>query len=183
MKTGYTLIAGFLMASLLCAAGYVIHQSGYDDGKQAERKDWKLKWSERDEADKTAQLKQEQKERDEELRRQREIQEITNHAEQEKQKALADAIAANDAADRLRGAIVSIRRELAASETSRISADAARRQTTAETASLLADLYEESDRRAGEIAKYADDAASAGSFCESTYEAVTRSVERSKRIN
>lgn len=94
-----------------------------------------------------------------------------------KTKATADAVTANDAADRLRGAITNIRRELAASETSRISADAARRQTAAETASLLADLYEESDRRAGEIAKYADAAASAGSVCERTYEAVTRSVE------
>ncbi|WP_228292339.1 DUF2514 family protein [Klebsiella oxytoca] len=62
-------------------------------------------------------------------------------------------------------------------KTGRISADAARRQTAAETASLLADLYEESDRRAGEIAKYADAAASAGRVCERTYEAVTRSVE------
>lgn len=91
--------------------------------------------------------------------------------------ALADAITANDAADRLRRKIASIRRELAASETSRVSADAARRQTAAETANLFADLYEESDRRAGEIARYADAAASAGRVCERTYEAVTRSVE------
>lgn len=111
------------------------------------------------------------------MRRQKETQEIVNNAEKEKQKAQADAVAANDAADKLRGAIANIRRELAASETGRISADAARRQTAAETASLLADLYEESDRRAGEIAKYADAAASAGSVCERTYEAVTRSVE------
>lgn len=117
------------------------------------------------------------KQRNEELRRQKKTQEIINHAEQEKQKALADAITANDAADRLRRKIASIRRELAASETSRVSADAARRQTAAETASLFADLYEESDRRAGEIAKYADAAASAGRVCERTYEAVTRSVE------
>lgn len=83
------------------------------------------------------------------MRRQKKTQEIINHAEQEKQKALADAITANDAADRLRRKIASIRRELAASETSRVSADAARSQTAAETASLFADLYEESDRRAG----------------------------------
>ncbi|EPG2853851.1 DUF2514 family protein [Citrobacter freundii] len=177
MKTRYTLLTGFLVASVLCGTGYVIYQQAYDAGKQAELKDWQIEWSKRDEADRTAQLKQEKEQRNEELRRQKETQEIINNAEQEKQKALADAVVANDAADRLRGAIANIKRELAASETSRISANAARRQTAAETASLLADLYEESDRRAGEIAKYADAAASAGSVCERTYEAVTRSVE------
>lgn len=177
MKTRYTLLTGFLVASVLCGTGYVIYQQAYDAGKQAERKDWQIEWSKRDEADRTAQLKQEKEQRNKELRRQKETQEIINNAEQEKQKALADAVVANDAADRLRGAIANIKRELAASETSRISANAARRQTAAETASLLADLYEESDRRAGEIAKYADAAASAGSVCERTYEAVTRSVE------
>lgn len=177
MKTRYTLLTGFLVASVLCGTGYVIYQQAYDAGKQAERKDWQIEWSKRDEADRTAQLKQEKEQRNEELRRQKETQEIINNAEQEKQKALADAVVANDAADRLRGAIANIKRELADSETNRISADAARRQTAAETASLLADLYEESDRRAGEIAKYADAAASAGSVCERTYEAVTRSVE------
>lgn len=177
MKTGYTVIAVFLVASILCGTGYVIYQRGYETGSQSERKDWKRKWSERDIADKSAQLEQEKKQRNEELRRQKKTQEIINHAEQEKQKAMADAITANDAADRLRRKIASIRRELAASETSRVSADAARRQTAAETASLFADLYEESDRRAGEIAKYADAAASAGKVCERTYEAVTRSVE------
>lgn len=177
MKTRYTLLTGFLVASVLCGTGYVIYQQAYDAGEQAERKDWQIEWSKRDEADRTAQLKQEKEQRNEELRRQKETQEIINNAEQEKQKALADAVVANDAADRLRGAIANIKRELADSETSRISADAARRQTAAETASLLADLYEESDRRAGEIAKYADAAASAGSVCERTYEAVTRSVE------
>lgn len=177
MKTRYTLLTGFLVASVLCGTGYVINQQAYDAGKQAERKDWQIEWSKRDEADRTAQLKLEKEQRNEELRRQKETQEIVNNAEKEKQKAQADAVAANDAADKLRGAIANIRRELAASETGRISADAARRQTAAETASLLADLYEESDRRAGEIAKYADAAASAGSVCERTYEAVTRSVE------
>ncbi|EAM7985688.1 DUF2514 family protein [Salmonella enterica] len=177
MKTRYTLLTGFLVASVLCGTGYVIHQQVYDAGKQAERKDWQFEWSKRDEADRTAQLKQEKEQRNEELRRQKETQEIINHAEQEKQKALADAITANDAADRLRRKIASIRRELAASETSRVSADVARRQTAAETANLFADLYEESDRRAGEIARYADAAASAGRVCERTYEAVTRSVE------
>ncbi|EDV4902502.1 DUF2514 family protein [Salmonella enterica subsp. enterica] len=98
MKTGYTVIAVFLVASILCGTGYVIYQRGYETGSQSERKDWKQKWSERDIADKSAQLEQEKKQRNEELRRQKKTQEIINHAEQEKQKALADAITALQAA-------------------------------------------------------------------------------------
>lgn len=86
MKTRYTLLTGFLVASVLCGTGYVIHQQAYDAGKQAERKDWQFEWSKRDEADRTAQLKQEKEQRNEELRRQKETQEIINHAEQENKK-------------------------------------------------------------------------------------------------
>ena len=171
MKTKYAVLIGLIVASSLGGAGYVIHESAFEAGKKDNDKEWKLRWSERDKADKDAQLTQEQAQREEELRRKKKTEEIVNDAEREKQKALADA------ADQLRGQLAKIRRELATSETGRISADAARRQTAAETASLLADLYEESDRRAGEIAKYADAAASAGSVCERTYDAVTRSVE------
>lgn len=71
MKTRYTVIAGFLVASVLCGTGYVIYQRGYETGSQSERKDWKQKWSERDIADKSAQLEQEKKQRNEELRRQK----------------------------------------------------------------------------------------------------------------
>lgn len=174
MKTKYAVLIGLIVASSLGGAGYVIHESAFEAGKKDK---WKLRWSERDKADKDAQLTQEQAQREEELRRKKKTEEIVNDAEREKQKALADAADADNAADQLRGQLAKIRRELATSETGRISADAARRQTAAETASLLADLYEESDRRAGEIAKYADAAARAGSVCERTYDAVTRSVE------
>jgi hypothetical protein len=140
------------------------------------KSEWQDKWNKRDLADRAAQLQMNK----------RSVKKsaaeagnggIVKNAEIEKQKALADAAAANGVADRLRGALADIRRKLAASETGKLSANAASRQTAAETASLLADLYEESDRRAGEIAQYADAAASAGSVCERTYDAVTRSVE------
>jgi len=170
MKTKYAVLIGLIVASSLGGAGYVIHESAFEAGKKDNDKEWKLKWSERDKADKAAQLTQEKAQREEELRRKKKTEEIVNDAEREKQKALAEAAGADDAADQLRGQLAKIRRELATSETSRISANAARRQTAAETASLLADLYEE-------IAKYADAAASAGSVCERTYDAVTRSVE------
>ncbi|MEG7408349.1 DUF2514 family protein [Citrobacter freundii] len=177
MKAKYAvLICLFVMASL-GGIGYAIHHNGYESGKSFKQQEWQDKWNKRDLADTAAQLADEQAQRDEERRRQLETDGIVKNAEIEKQKALADAAAANDVADRLRGALADIRRKLAASETGKLSANAASRQTAAETASMLADMYEESDRLAGEIAQYADAAASAGSVCESTYEAVTRSVE------
>lgn len=176
MKAKYTVVICLFVCASLGGVGWAIHYNSYEAGRSASDQEWNTKWAKRDSADKDAQLVQEKEQREEERRRQYETEEIVKNAEKEKKNALADAAVADAAADRLRGALADIRRKLAASETGKISANAASRQTAIETANLLAELYEESDRRAGEIAKYADDAASAGAICEGTYEAVTRSV-------
>jgi hypothetical protein len=103
MKTKYAVLIGLIVASSLGGAGYVIHESAFEAGKKDNDKEWKLKWSERDKADKDAQLTQEQAQREEELRRKKKTEEIVNDAEREKQKALADAADADNAADQLRG--------------------------------------------------------------------------------
>ncbi|BDN97286.1 TPA: DUF2514 family protein [Citrobacter braakii] len=177
MKVSYAVLIGVFVASCLGGVGYAIHHNSYESGKLDERTQWALKWLARDKADKDAKIAQEKAQRDEELRRKKESEEIVEHAEQERKKTLADVAAADAVAEQLRGTIASIRKQLATSETSRLSANVASRQTAAETASMFADLYEESDRRAGEIAEYADAAASAGAVCEMTYSAMTRSVE------
>lgn len=177
MKAKYAVVLCLFVATSLGGIGWAIHHNSYEAGKSDKNQEWQTKWTNRDLADKAAQLAQEKAQRDEERRRQLETEEIVRNAEKEKQKAQADVVAANVAYDQLRGALADIRLKYAASETSRLSADVASRQTAAETVNLLADLYEESDRRAGEIASYADAAASAGTVCELTYEAVTRSVE------
>ncbi|WP_182934778.1 DUF2514 family protein [Klebsiella sp. WP4-W18-ESBL-05] len=169
------------LAVLICLAlagvGYGIHHTSYKAGELSKEKAWQIKWKQRDKDDETANLAAEQQQRNEERRRQSKTEEIVNDAELEKQKAAADAVTANRTADRLRAELTNIRRQLADSKTSELSANAARRQTAAEAANMLADMYEESDRRAGELAEYADAAASAGTVCERTYNAVTRSVE------
>lgn len=177
VKAKYAVVICLFVGASLGGIGWAIHHNSYEAGKSAKEQEWQDKWDKRDLADKTAQLAQEKAQRDEERRRQTETEEIVRNAETEKQNALAEAAAANDAAGRLRGTLADVRRKLAASETGKLSADAASRQATAETASLFADLYEESDRRAGELAEYADAAARAGNVCERTYDAVTRSVE------
>ncbi|MGV3779294.1 DUF2514 family protein [Citrobacter freundii] len=177
MKAKCAVVICLFVGASLGGIGWAIHHNSYEAGKSASNKAWETKWANRDFADKAAQLAQEKAQRDEERRRKDETEEIVRHAESEKQNALVEAAAANDIAERLRGALADIRRKLAASETGKLSANVASRQTAAEAINMLADMYEESDRRAGEIAKYADDAASAGSICERTYKAVTRSVE------
>lgn len=177
VKAKYAVVICLFVVTSLGGISWAIHHNSYEAGKGASDKEWNKKWSDRNTADKSAQLAQEKAQRDEERRRQTETEEIVRNAETEKQNALAEAAAANDAAGRLRGALADIRRKLAASETSKLSANVASRQTAAEAINMLADLYEESDRRAGELAQYADAAVSAGNVCERTYDAVTRSVE------
>lgn len=177
MKARYAVVIGMFIASVLGGIGYAIHHNSFKDGKADSDREWELRWAKRDKDDLAASMAAEKENRAEELRRKNETEEIVNNAEREKQQALAEAADANDAADGLRKTIAVIRRQLADSETGKLSADAGHRQTAAETARVLADLYEESDRRAGKVAEYADAAARAGGVCERTYEAVTRSVE------
>ncbi|KAF1367469.1 DUF2514 family protein [Yokenella regensburgei] len=180
MKVATTALAGFLLAASLAGSGWALWHYGSQAGTAAERKEWQLRWANRNEADKAAQLSQEKEQRDEERRRQTRTEEIINEAEREKQRALAAAASAGVVADQLQQRLAAIRRQLADSETGRISADAARRQTAAETGILLTELYGKLDRRAKEIAEYADAAASAGSRCESIYSAVTNTGNESK---
>lgn len=180
MKASTTAIAGFLLAASLAGSGWALWHYGSQAGTEAERKEWKIRWANRDAADKAAQLSQEKTQRDEERRRQTRTEDIINEAEREKQRALAAAASAGVVADQLQQKLATIRRQLAGSETGRISADAARRQTAAETGILLAELYGKLDRRASEIADYADEAARAGKRCESIYSAVTNTGNESK---
>lgn len=180
MKAATMVLAGFFLAASLAGSGWALWHYGGKAGAAEERKEWKIRWANRDKADKDAQLSQEKEQRDEERRRQTRTEEIINEAEQEKQRALAAAASAGIVADQLQQRLAVIRRQLADSETGRISADAARRQTAAETGILLTELYGKLDRRAKEIAEYADAAASAGSRCESIYSAVTNTGNESK---
>ncbi|QFH71446.1 DUF2514 family protein [Enterobacter sp. E76] len=177
MKAKYAVMICLLVGSSLGGIGWAIHHNSYEAGKSDSDKEWQGKWDKRNLADKAAQNAQEKAQRDEERRRQKETEEIVKNAEHEKQNALADAAAADAAANRLRGTLADIRRKYAASETGRVSADAAVRHSAAEAVSVLAELLQESDQRAGTLSQYADAAAGAGSTCERVYNAVTATVK------
>lgn len=145
----------------------------YSAGFDSADSDWKGKWLQRDLADSTAALHRDVSERAEEQRRQRAVDEERERADEELAKVQADIDAANRARGGLQQQLTILQRQLARSETGRISALAAAGAAKAEVASLLAELLSEADAMAGEFAKEADERYVAGSTCERTYDKVT----------
>lgn len=159
-----------LVAFLLCAAAYWCYSRGYQEADSS----WKLQWAQRDLTDATITLQRDVTERAEEQRRQRAVDEEREKADEELAKVQADADAAKRARGGLQQQLAEIQRQLAASETGRISAIAAASAAKAETGILLAQLLNEADDLAGKFAKEADERYVAGSACERTYEKVTK---------
>ncbi|SUY95340.1 prophage protein [Citrobacter freundii] len=146
----------------------------FTEGVKRTDADWSLKWSMRDVADLTVTLQREVSERAEEQRRQKAADAEREQAEKELATMQANVDAADLAASGLRKQLSTLQRQLAGSETGRISALAAASAAKAEAASLLAQLLGEADAMAGEFAKEADERYVAGATCERTYDAVTK---------
>ncbi|PAO24635.1 DUF2514 family protein [Enterobacter roggenkampii] len=145
----------------------------FNAGRDDADRDWILRWTSRDLADATMTLHREVAERAEERRRQLAEEEERKRAEEELAKVQVDADAAERAGDGLQRQLAALRRQLAGSETGRLSAIAAAGAAKAETTRVLAELLGESDKRAGIYAKEADERYAAGSSCERTYDKVT----------
>jgi thioesterase domain-containing protein len=137
----------------------------------AERLVWSDKWSKRDKADAEAKAR-EASEREEEQRRQLENNRIREDGEKQLAQVSAAAADAESVNKRLQLAIERTKQQLARSETGRLSAIASERQTRADTAVLLAELYRKSDERAGQLAQYADRARIRGLTCEKAYDSI-----------
>lgn len=158
-----------LVAFLIWGFSHWRYTAGRDDANAA----WQHKWDQRDIADAAALAKRQSDERQEERRRQEAINAISTNAQREIEQAQTDAVNAQSAAIGLQSAIGKLKRQLAASETSRISAVAATGATKNEAAILLAQLLSESDKAAGEYAAEADSAYGAGLTCERAHDAIT----------
>lgn len=156
-----TLLVAFLL--------WRVFDAGYESADSA----WRQRWLQRDLADSTATLHREVAERAEERRRQKAADDEQKRAADELAKVQADADAAQRAGDGLQQQLSTLRRQLAGSETGRLSALAAAGAAKAETTRVLAGLLGESDKRAGIYAKEADERYAAGSGCERTYDKVT----------
>lgn len=118
-------------------------------------------------------LQREVTERAKEQRRQHAADEEQKRADEELAKIQADADAAERARGGLQQQLAAVQRQLAGSETGRLSALAAASQAKAETGILLAQLLGEADDLAGKFAKEADERYVAGSTCERTWDKVT----------
>lgn len=161
-----------LVAFLLWRA----YDAGYDSADSA----WSQQWLQRDLADSTATLHREVTERAEERRRQKVADDEQKRGASELAKVQADADASDLAARGLQRQLDTLQRQLAGSETSRLSAIAAASAAKTEVASLLAQLLGEADSLAGEFAKEADERYVAGSTCERTYDKVTKGDRNEK---
>lgn len=151
------------------AALYGIYHAGY---KSADTH-WQLEWAQRDKADLVAKDKRENEERSEEQRRQKAADDERDRAAQELESAKADAADADAVRERLQLDLANLRKQLAGSETGRISATVAASAAKAQVGILLAQLLSESDKAAGEYAAEADRNYAAGQSCERSYDQVT----------
>lgn len=158
-----------LAAVLLLA---VLTWQAYSIGHKRADAHWQIKWAQRDAADMQAKAGREAAERAEEQRRQQAMIGVIQNADQQIAQAKADAVGASAAADSLRGTIATLRRLLANSETSRLSAAAAASTSRTDARLLLADVLEKSVERNEQLAAYADRARIAGQACEGAYERV-----------
>jgi hypothetical protein len=108
--------------------------------------------------------------RAEEQRRAAALSEIANDANTQRTAALADAFAARAAAGSLRDQVASLVRSAKAASHSTIAAGS---PAGPDALDLLANVFSQSDQRAGELAKIADDSRIAGQQCERDYDALT----------
>lgn len=113
-----------LVAFLLCAAAYWCYSRGYQEADSS----WKLQWAQRDLTDATTALQREVTERAKEQRRQHAADEERKRADEELAKIQADADAAERARGGLQQQLAAVQRQLAGSETGRLSALAAASQ-------------------------------------------------------
>ncbi len=95
-------LAGSLVIAALAGSGVALYWSGHADGQEGERKTWQARWNEEAARLATARTKAEQEAREEEQRRQAEIDEVRDHAQEQLAQAQADAAAAGIESGRLR---------------------------------------------------------------------------------
>ena len=170
LKDNWKPIALILLAGLLL---WGAHHNGYESGKFDNNPDWSIKWAERDGKDLLELAGRQEQERSEEQRRQNQINQVTADAQTQLDKSRLDAANAQSAADKLQLTIANIRRQLAASETSKLSAIANASATRANSGLLLADVLSKSVERNQQLAATADEWRVNGLACERSYDSIS----------
>lgn len=169
LKENWKPIALLLLAGLLL---WGVHHNGYESGQFDTNQAWNIKWAKRDAKDLLELAGRQEQARTEEQRRQNEITQVTADAQNQLDKARLDAANAKHSADKLQLTIANIRRQLAASETSKLSAIANASATRASSGVLLADVLSKSVERNQQLATTADEWRVNGFACERSYDAI-----------
>ncbi|MGB7801412.1 DUF2514 domain-containing protein [Buttiauxella sp.] len=170
LKENWKPIALLLLAGLLL---WGVHHNGYESGQFDTNQAWNIKWAERDGKDLLELAGRQEQARAEEQRRQNEINQVTADAQTQLDKARLDAANAQSAADKLQLTIANIRRQLAASETSKLSAIANASATRANSGILLADVLSKSVERNQQLATTADEWRVNSLACERSYDSIS----------
>jgi len=136
----------------------------YSRGVSTERGRWQLAQAQ----EAQARAAQQKANDDETVRRLTTQKEIAENAIRERDAARDDAVAASAAGERLRAQI----RNLTLSLASRDPGATGSGEAADATIDLLADVQRRSDEAADAIARYADEAATAGRACQASYEAL-----------
>lgn len=165
-------LAGALVIATLAGGGMALYRSGHAAGEEGERKTWQAKWDEEAARLATAMTKAEQEARKEEQRRQAEIDEVREHAQEQIAQAQADADAAGLESGRLREQA----RRLAAraSQCANNPGAAQGGPAAGHPAMVLADLLSRADERAGDLAAAYDRARASGQACERAFLSLTQ---------
>jgi hypothetical protein len=166
------LLIGLCVAALLGAS----HWWAYDHGHDTASLEWKAKWEEQAGQLADAQRQAEQIQRDEELRRQSAITQVTRNAQEQIDQARADADRAHAAADSLRDQAKRLAASAGKACSNTGAASTGRTATT--TAMVLADVFGRADQAAGELAAAYDRARIAGQTCEQAYKALSSGEQK-----
>lgn len=113
--------------------------------------------------------------RQEEGRRDGVVESVSRETVVDVASAAASAAVSDGVASRLRVELDTIQRKFSSSQATCDTRVAQQRETAAAQFGLLTDLYRESDKRAGELAKEAEGYRTAGLACEKTYDGVRNS--------
>lgn len=168
------LVGGILVVLLVGGAAglyYSRYRSGFDDGEQAERMLWQTKWDRQ-----TAELANARaalivQAREEEQRRQAQIEKVREDAEHQIAKAKTDAANADAVASRMHAQAQ--RLAARASRCTQHTGAAQGGTSGGQSAMVLAELFRRADQRAGELAAAYDRARVAGIACELAYDALS----------
>ena len=160
------------IAALLLVAGALF--GAYHHGVAVTDAKWKAEWNARDTRDAEAKAINEAARRTREQAYQQSINKAIQDGQRTIDQATADAAAARNSADSLRGAADSLAARLAASEASGHSCTAAASKAAARAAMVLADVLKRADQRAGDLAEAADQARARGVTCEQAYDGLSQ---------